>query len=189
VPPEGAQPARLDLLLISEEREPTGDASALERRTWACWEHAPEQCWLLMDWRPVTEKLATTGWLLPMVGPDAPYEARGDQAVPVSAVCLMPSMWGPEPQRFEHQGQGVMFLLEGARETRKPSACLFPETLKSEFHGIRSVIEAYSQAATLEGMEEATACGLALTKGAAWSHVFRVTSAGRTVDYRLDRWD
>jgi hypothetical protein len=110
------------------------------------------------------------------------------QAVPVSAICFQPSMWS-DPEKFKHQGLGLVFLLDGARETRQSGGALFPETLKSEFHGVRSVIEAYSRSAEIEGIEAATACGLGLTKGSNWNHVFRVMGAGRTVDYRLDRWD
>lgn len=107
---------------------------------------------------------------------------------PVSAVTLKPSMWG-DPSKHTHQGEGVIFLIEGARETRMAGAALFPEILKSEFHGIRSVIEAYSANAEIEGMESATACGIALFKGSGWAHVFRVTSKGHAIDYQLDRWD
>lgn len=106
----------------------------------------------------------------------------------VSAVTYKPSMWGDQT-KFTHQGEGVIFLLEAARETRMSGAALFPEILKSEFHGIRSVIEAYSRNAEIEGMENSSACGIMLFKGNSWAHVFRVTSKGRAVDYQLDRWD
>jgi hypothetical protein len=107
---------------------------------------------------------------------------------PVSAVTFKPSMWG-DPSKSVHHGEGVLFIIEGARETRMAGAALFPECLKSEFHGIRSVIEAYSRNAEIEGMENATACGITLHKGNPWAHVFRVTTKGRAIDYQLDRWD
>jgi hypothetical protein len=107
----------------------------------------------------------------------------------VWAIALQPSMWGDSSGKFTHQGQSVIFLLQGARETRRPGACLFPEFLKREFHGIRSVIEAHSRSTTLEGLESDMACGLMLHKSGTWSHVFRVSAKGRTVDYKLDRWD
>lgn len=110
-------------------------------------------------------------------------------ACPVSAITLKPSMWGGSDDKFSHQGQAVLFILEGAKETRQAGAALFPEILKSEFHGIRSVIESYSRSAEIEGIENATACGILLGKGGNWEHLFRVTTKGRAVDYRLDRWD
>lgn len=53
-----------------------------------------------------------------------------------------------------------ILLLEGCKDVRyRKGLMLFPEILKSEFHGIRSVIEAFSNAGDLTGLEEATACG------------------------------
>lgn len=114
------------------------------------------------------------------------FGLRSGAVYPVSAVTLKPSMWNGG---FNHQGEAVIFLIEGARETRQAGAALFPEILKSEFHGIRSVIEAYSRSAEIEGMEGATACGILLKKGQPWEHRFRVTIKGQALDYRLDRWD
>jgi hypothetical protein len=69
-------------------------------------------------------------------------------------------------------------------------AVLFPEFLKSEFHGIRATIEAYSKSATLDGAAESNACGLMLQGStSAWDTVVRVTANGMALDYRLDRWD
>lgn len=105
----------------------------------------------------------------------------------VAAVTLKPSMWNGG---HEHQGAAVMFVIEGARDTRKPSACLFPEMLKAEYRGARSVIEAYSNGATIDGADEASAAGIMLAKGGSgWYTVIRVWSGGHRVDYSLDRWD
>jgi hypothetical protein len=107
--------------------------------------------------------------------------------VPVEAVTLKPSMWNGGN---EHHGQGVMFILAGARESKIAGAALFPEIMKSEFHGIRSVIEAYSRGASIEGLKEPHAAGVMLTKGEkAWQAVVRVWSNGKSLDYCLDRWD
>lgn len=106
--------------------------------------------------------------------------------VEVDAITLRPSMWNGGN---EHQGVGVIFVLRGARETRAPSVCLFPECLKSEFHGIRSVIEAYSAAGTIEGLSEPHAAGVMMDKGRSSSVTVRVHTAGNTATYFLDRWD
>ena len=112
---------------------------------------------------------------------------RGRQWYDVSAVTLKPSMWG---SGCEHQGKGVLFLISDARETANAGAALFPEILKAEFHGIRSVIEAYSRGASIDGMGEPHAAGLMFTPdGRSWNATVRVWSAGRALDYRLDRWD
>lgn len=104
----------------------------------------------------------------------------------VTGIALKPSMWNGG---FEHQGEGVIFLLDGAHETRCPGACLFPEILKSEFHGIRSVIEAHSKASSLAGQDQQHAAGVLLHKSSAWDSSVRVWINGRGTDYKLDRWD
>ncbi|KAH6893720.1 hypothetical protein BKA70DRAFT_1323866 [Coprinopsis sp. MPI-PUGE-AT-0042] len=50
-------------------------------------------------------------------------------------------------KKWIHSRHGIrfMFCLQGAREMNKDrSLCLFPALMKSEFHGIRKTIEAYS---------------------------------------------
>ena len=117
----------------------------------------------------------------------ASFGLRGGQFHDVEVITLKPSMWNGG---FEHQGAGVMFVIAGARETRQAGAAIFPSMLKTEFHGIRSVIEAYSRRASIQGMNEPHAAGVMLTKGDnAWNATLRVWSAGRSQEYQLDRWD
>lgn len=114
----------------------------------------------------------------------------------VTAVTMQPSSWHHENA---HQGDGIYFLLRDARPEPhmvrvSGNLALFPETLKSEYHGIRASIEAYSRAAKLEERAEATACGICLQKSApsakgGWPETFRVTSGGTVLSYRIDRWD
>lgn len=106
----------------------------------------------------------------------------------VKAITLKPSMWHGGQT---HQGEGVILVLEGAHDTREGGGIgLFPEILKSEFHGIRSVLEAYSKMATLGDAGGDPAAGLLLQKGTQWSNVIiSVVSGGMVLDYKLDRWD
>lgn len=111
----------------------------------------------------------------------------GGKFVSVDAIALKPSMWNGG---HEHHGAGVMFVLAGARESKQAGAALFPEILKAEFHGIRSVLEAYSRSASIEGMEEPHAAGVMLNKGErSWDATLRVWAGSKSIDYRLDRWD
>lgn len=108
----------------------------------------------------------------------------------VAAICRRPSHWGDA--RSDHQGDGVILLLEGARESRTDTgAALFPEILKSELHAVRATIEAYSRKASLGAVPDDAACGLVLGKGfgGSWDAVVRVHSGAGRLDYRLDRWD
>lgn len=116
------------------------------------------------------------------------WELTGGQYQSVTGVCFKPSMWYG---RFPHQGEGVVFILDGAKDTRYEGSgnALFPEILKSEFHNIRSTIEAYSRGATLQGYDLSSACGIALLKGGQWNANFRVFADGAKIDYNLDRWD
>ena len=50
----------------------------------------------------------------------------------VSAVALKPNLWGPKP--LLHQGEGVVLLIEGARDSQNASLAIFPETLRSDLH-------------------------------------------------------
>ena len=105
----------------------------------------------------------------------------------VSAVTLKPSMWYGNIS--QNQGAGVVFLLEGARETKQSGLALFPEILKSELHAVRSVIEAFSREGKIEGLDAPMACGIGLTKGNTWTAVLRVRAGKAVVQYKLDRWD
>lgn len=121
--------------------------------------------------------------------------------VKVNAITFQPSMWYPKYDEsgkalHSHQGEGVLFVLEGCRDVNDAQLCLFPEILKSEFHGIRSTIEAHCRTAKISERENATACGLMLQKNAtkngngSWNATFKVkTASGVTMQYNLERWD
>ena len=111
---------------------------------------------------------------------------RANQFCRVAAVTYQPSSWGGG---FEHQGNSVIFILDGARDSGQAGLGLFPEILRSEFHGIRATIEAFSIAGKIADADGASACGVRLQKGAGWNATFRVISKGIAVDYKLDRWD
>lgn len=109
--------------------------------------------------------------------------------VEVDAITLQPSGWGRE---LAHQGDGAFFILRGARDRKAASAslALFPEALRSEYHGIRAAIEAFSRAGRLGNAEGATACGVSFSKNLTTGRLtFRVTAKGMRASYVIDRWD
>lgn len=107
----------------------------------------------------------------------------------VNAVTLLPFMWNDGASDVGNHGAGAIFVVDGCKDSGHAGSALFPETLKSEYHGVRSVIERYSRGAQLEGREAASACGLDLRKGGK-SIAVRVTSkAGAVTEYTIDRWD
>lgn len=114
------------------------------------------------------------------------FGLHGMQFHKVNAVTLRPHMWFGGG--FDHQSTGAVFIIDGARETKTGAGnALFPSTLKSELHGMRAVIEAYSKGQEMEGREQGDACGLHIGKEGG-AHV-RVTSAGQVAEYKIDRWD
>jgi hypothetical protein len=81
-------------------------------------------------------------------------------------------------------------ILAGARDSGWKSAGggLFPEILRSELHGVRATIEAYSKRATIAGFDQSTACGLRVDDKS--DTVVRTTTrTGSRFAYRIDRWE
>ncbi len=112
--------------------------------------------------------------------------------VAVEAVCLSPPHWGG--QETPGESHSAFLILEGCRDSQPQGLAIFPETLRAEYHGVRAVIEAHSKRGTLEGREEATACGYMLQGTARndrrpWDATLQVLSTGLWTGYRLDRWD
>jgi len=109
----------------------------------------------------------------------------------VAAITRLPARWGDEAeQKFQHQGDGIILLVDGARETKTAGAALFPSLLRAELREVRSVIESYSNNAKMGGLLDGSAIGIDIRQGAS-AHVatVRVTSAGAQQTYKIDRWD
>jgi hypothetical protein len=108
----------------------------------------------------------------------------------VDGITRLPARWNDDGQRFKHHGDGIILLLAGARETHQAGAALFPALLRSELHGVRSTIEAHSKDAQMHGLAEGSAVGIDLRQGGnSYPASVRVTSAGRSQTYTIDRWD
>lgn len=102
----------------------------------------------------------------------------------VTAVFLPPYMWDGE-DKFIHHGRKVFFAIRGAVDRRHSSGlCLFPEIMKSEYHGIRSVIEAHSNAKKPTGGLAGNANGLAFQNG---GPPITLRVDGQIIT--IDRWD
>lgn len=111
--------------------------------------------------------------------------------VDVAGITRLPARLGDETEeKFGHQGDGLIFLTAGARETRQAGAGLFPQLLRAELREVRSVIESYSRNGKMQGLENGSAIGIDLRKGGEGYPVsVRVSSAGRSQIYKIDRWD
>jgi hypothetical protein len=116
------------------------------------------------------------------------WKIRSGEFAKVNAITLKPSMWHGG---MNHQGKGVVLVIDGAVDQRDAGNGLFPEIMRSELHPYRAVIEAYSRGATLGGRPQASACGILLADGAqgTWNTTLRVTTATSVREIVLDRWD
>lgn len=109
--------------------------------------------------------------------------------VNVTAITQKPNQWF-NPEKAKHHGEGIILILEGAVDRQSNSLCIFPSTLKSDFHGIRSVIEAYSNKHKLQGTLQASACGLMLgSTGRPAVELTVTTSDNLYGTYLIDRMD
>ena len=110
--------------------------------------------------------------------------------VKVAGICPSPAHW-----KF-HTAWNVpemaIFILEGARDMRhRAGGGFFPECLRNEYHGVRSVMEGFANSAVISGRDSGTANGIALTKTPGrpgWRHTFRVTSPAGQQTYIIDHW-
>jgi hypothetical protein len=83
---------------------------------------------------------------------------------------------------------GVFFALKGAKSVPATGGvAIFPECLRSELHGVRSVIEAFSKKARMGGVSDVG--GILYAKGDGTQRLVRVTAGGLVRTYRIDRWD
>lgn len=141
----------------------------------------------ILQWDTLEERNPFSWYMY--VGGSSPerWELRRKAFVEVTAIAEKPSMWSG---RAANQGEGVVFVLKGAVDRRVAELALFPETLKSEFHSIRSTIEAYSASRKPSGADQASACGVAMHKGSGeWNGKFRVNTGDFVRTYIIDRWD
>lgn len=108
--------------------------------------------------------------------------------VKVKGITNSPNLWGD--QKTAHIGHHIFFLLEGAKDTSEGKGRgFFTETLKPELREIRKTLEAYTANTPIEGVDDATACGVGYTKDSEWNLVVKVKTGDSTRLIKIDRWD
>ena len=119
------------------------------------------------------------------------FDLQASKFYEITGITPHPHQW--RGGVFEHQGAGVILLIDGARDTRHASkqSAIFPSNLRAEYHGMRQVIERFSAANTLEGFDGEHLCGLCITSGFKGGRhtLLRVTTGGVATEYKIDRWD
>ena len=138
----------------------------------------------ILQWDREEARNPVSWYLYSNGSPASRWGLRGGEYRKVNAVTLQPSMWNGG---FEHQGKSAIFIIDGAMDSQSGLAGLglFPEILRSEFHGIRASIEAYSRSKSLSGATEGSACGISFVGVT----VRAASKSGVVSSYKLDRWD
>lgn len=103
--------------------------------------------------------------------------------IEVEAVTLAPYMWAGN--HLPHMNPMALLLVNGCRDSNNGALGIFPEFLRSTMHGVRSVIEAYSNRNTIRRMPKAIA---GLTVNGALLNTLRVTSDRGVKLYRITGW-
>lgn len=141
----------------------------------------------ILQWDYMNERNPVSLFLYTYGSPSTRYGLRSGWKE-VDGLSLRPEHWGSRSYGNHHNG--VVVLLPWARENHSGGYGLFPETLKSELHGIRSVVEAYSSSHKLADVVGNHAIGYLYSKSSDWnSFKLRVTTVDGVQEYELDRWE
>jgi hypothetical protein len=147
----------------------------------------------ILQWDSEEKRNPVNWYVYPGGSPPGNWNLRPGCWVKVTGITGLPFMWG-QGWQYDHQGEGVVLLLDGCKDLhQRAGAALFPEVLRNEFREISASIEAFSRAATLAGVDQATACGWDIRKttpGQGWKTTVRVTDdSGVRLTYEIDRWE
>lgn len=106
--------------------------------------------------------------------------------VEVTGIAHNPWRWYHE---YDDVHPGVSFILKGAHiNNNVNSSAIFPEDVRGDLHGVRSVIEAYSKTSTILAPMEGTANGIRFSKNDKRSTQFRLRVNGNDL-FIIDRWE
>lgn len=144
----------------------------------------------ILQWDTIEQRNPVSHYVYSGGSSATSWDLTGGTWTPVSAVTLAPASWFGA--KLSHQGEHAFFLLEGCKDKRLGGGgnALFPENLKAELREVRSTIEAYSRTAKIGAIEEASACGIMISKANVnFETRLRVTNGSGVVEYKLDRFD
>jgi hypothetical protein len=142
----------------------------------------------LMQWH---DDINRVSWYTHMKEVSVYHYGLSPMWTPVPYIIPFPHLWDAIPAsttfplsedtaafKYYHGKNGFRYLigLDGVYERGDNELCLFPTLMKSEFHGVRSTIEAYSKAGRIERSEgTAMVGGVEINKSKDIKHLFKVT--------------
>lgn len=106
----------------------------------------------------------------------------------VNLITTSPNLWGDN--KFTGNGNHVFFILDQCKDLSEGKGRgFFNEMLKPELYQIRKTLEAYTKTTPIDGIENATACGLGFNDDNEWNVILRVKTKDSTRLIKIDRWD
>lgn len=110
----------------------------------------------------------------------------------VKGIIKVPVRWGSNPP--PNTREQLVFVLEGAYdrhlEYNSQGLAIFPSLLKSEFHSMSRVVEAFSNAGHFEGEFSKQVAGVSIVRGAPFHpREIKVQTSSGTRKIRIDRWE
>lgn len=144
----------------------------------------------ILQWDDVKNRNPVAWYVYLEGSTPAQWGSRDGAYVKVNALTAGPSQWNPKINLPQH-GERLVFVLDGIKDGNgdKVGLGMFPEHLISDLHGVRNTIKAHSASMPLEGLDDATASGVAYVKGAGGSLFVRVKNGNAIQNIEIDRWD
>lgn len=117
------------------------------------------------------------------------WNLDNNKFVKVNAITKSPNLWGDN--NLEHLGNHAFFILDGCKDLSEGKGRgFFNEMLIPDLRAIRKTLEAYTSMTPIEGVEEATACGLGYSNNSDWNLILKVSTIdGGTKLIKIDRFD
>lgn len=146
----------------------------------------------ILQWDSLDQRNPTSWYVYTSGSNASDWGLRAGEYVLVTVICDKPPKWYGD-QKFAHMGDNVMLCLDGAKDrSGGRSLALFPELLRSELHGVRSVIEAYSNNGKLEPLPAGAPLASGFIFGGKEDKSIRLRVADTTnqhMDYVIDRME
>lgn len=144
----------------------------------------------ILQWDDAQDRNPVSWYVYPNGSNASQWGARIGEYRKVTALTAGPSQWNPKRTLPQH-GERLIFVLDGVKDSNgdKVGLGLFPEYLINELHPVRKTIEAHNKTGKIEGLRDASACGVAYQKGTNESLHVRVKTGSTVQNIEIDRWD
>ncbi|MEG1310479.1 MAG: hypothetical protein RR942_06550 [Romboutsia sp.] len=124
-----------------------------------------------------------------MINTTENWNLDNNQFVKVNAITKSPNLW--ENNNLEHLGNHTFFILDGCKDLSEGKGRgFFNEMLIPDLRAIRKTLEAYTSMTPIEGVDEATACGVGYSNNSDWNLTLKISTInGGTKLIKIDRFD